>query len=173
MGLENVPRDGHWPVYDLGGKSVLDIGGGPASLLLKTINPGRRVVIDPCEYPGWVGARYDEVGIEYFRYTGEDYRDPPSQFAEAKFDECWIYNVLQHVKSPKKIIENARKSANTIRLFEWIDMPTSIGHPHSLTFADLREWLGHFKYKGDNWGIVNMTGENDCYGKAFYGTFKT
>jgi hypothetical protein len=177
MGLENVPVDGHWPVYNIEGRSVLDIGGGPASLLLKTVNPGRRVVIDPCPYPEWILSRYEQCGIEYYNYTGEEYLrfsaykgQPTSPLREVHFDECWIYNVLQHVQEPEKIIANARKSADIIRLFEWIDMPASIGHPHTLTKPSLDDWLGVMDSAS---GVEVMQGENDCYGKAYFGCFAT
>ena len=39
-----------WSRIDLGSKSVLDVGGGPSSLLLKTYN-GKRKVIDPLDMP--------------------------------------------------------------------------------------------------------------------------
>jgi len=174
MGLENIPVDGHWPVYNIEGRSVLDIGGGPASLLLKTINGGKMVVIDPCGYPEWVEKRYRHVGIEYYKYTGEEYPkfsawqgEPSHPLREVHFDECWIYNVLQHVQEPEKIIANARASADAIRIFEWIDMPTSIGHPHSLSKEELDEWLSVDGY------TEVMTGENDCHGKAYFGCFAT
>jgi len=34
MNLSPQNLDGHWPVYDIDGGSVLDIGGGPSSMLL-------------------------------------------------------------------------------------------------------------------------------------------
>ncbi|MFH1554929.1 MAG: hypothetical protein ABII76_08730, partial [Pseudomonadota bacterium] len=48
MGITPVEGEGWFvPPYDLGGKSVLDVGGGPVSLLLKCRNRGRCVVLDP------------------------------------------------------------------------------------------------------------------------------
>lgn len=168
MGLLIIPTEtGKWPVYNLGNKSILDIGGGPVSILLKCINASRRVVIDPCSFPNWVAERYKQAGIEYFKYTGEEYRDSSSQFALAHFDECWIYNVLQHVKDPEQIIKNAKHSAATIRIFEWVDTPISSGHPNSLTTTTLRKWLGD----NGEWTTEYMNGENDCWGNSFYGKF--
>ncbi len=162
MGLVIAPHpDWHWPVYDLEGKSVLDIGGGPVSILLKTMNPGRRTVVDPCSYPEWVHARYKEAGINYVSQTGEDF-----SFVGNKFDECWIYNCLQHVRDPELIIKNARSHADLIRIFEWIDIPPCAGHPHELKAELLDHWLG-------GRGTVEIPGENGCTALAYYGVFET
>ena len=142
--------------FDLGGVSVLDIGGGPSSLLLKCTNVKGKV-IDPLRLPMWVLARYDSAGIDFERRRGED-------LAEYGWGECWIYNVLQHAQDPALIIRNARKAARLIRLFEWIDMPINAGHPHILTETQLNEWLG-----GD--GKVERLAECECYGLAYYGVF--
>jgi len=161
MGLVNEPRDGKWPVYDLQGKSVLDIGGGPASMLLKTVNAGRLVVADPCSYPAWIDARYLIAGIEYFQIAGEVLNQ---HFPDDKFDEVWIYNVLQHTDNPAKIIENARCLGKTVRIFEWVDIPAHTGHPHELKAQTLQEWLG-------GPGTVEQMNENGCNSRAFYGAF--
>jgi hypothetical protein len=171
MGLVNWPANGCWPQYDLEGKSVLDIGGGPYSLLLNTRNPGRMVIADPCDYPMWVHARYAEIKATFVRIAGEDidqYLDP-DHFV---FDEVWIYNVLQHVKDPGKILANARRLGKALRIFEWVDLPPTIGHPHELKVEQLREWIGASDSVG--WGVYENfmhSPENGCNAPAFYGYF--
>lgn len=157
MGLVNVPSGGHWPVYDMAGKGVLDVGGGPASMLLKTTNLGRGVVVDPCPYPGWVRARYAAHGVEWMQLRGEDWRG-------GGFDEVWVYNVLQHVEDPELVIRNARAAGRILRVFEWIEMPATIGHPHVLRAADLDAWVGAT-------GRVEEVDENGAVGLAWFGTF--
>ena len=122
--------------YNLRGRSVLDLGGGPVSLLLKCENRGRSVVVDPATFPGWVAGRYAAAGIEYVRQPAE------SVDIGATFDEVWIYNVLQHVQNPQAVIETAKKHAGIVRVFEWVDIPADIKHPHVLTRQGLDEWLG-------------------------------
>lgn len=154
MGL-TFYHDGNSPYnIDLQGKSVVDIGGGPVSLLLKCKN-FLGVVIDPCPYPNWVVDRYKLAGIDYSRQTGENFSDIP------KFDEVWIYNVLQHTEDPQKIIQNAKKSAKTLRIFEWIDNWTNEAHPISLTQELLDKWIGS---KGN---VIHLN-ENGAVGKAYY-----
>lgn len=160
MRLFNDPQDGHWPCYDLGGRSVIDIGGGPASLLLKCVNAGRRLVVDPCDYPCWVQRRYEEVGIHLIRRAAEDL--PPL----GDYDEAWIYNCLQHTRDPEVIVRKARETARVVRIFEWLDTPPSPGHPQTLRAALLDDWL-----EGTG-TIERLEGENSCVGLAYYGVFK-
>lgn len=158
MGLLAEMVGGKYPVYDLKGITVLDIGAGPYSMLLKCIN-FTGYAVDPCDYPEWVYERYRAKRIIFAKYKGEDLENHP------KVDEVWIYNCLQHTIDPEKILQNAKKCTKLIRLFEWIDTGTSIGHPHNLTENDLNQWLGGI-------GKVEEMNESGCYGKAFYGIFK-
>lgn len=146
--------------FDLGGTSVLDIGGGPTSLLLKCVNIKRAKVVDPLLFPGWVHARHALADIDFERL-------PAEKIEEDDWDEVWIYNVLQHTQRPRQIIKNAQKAGDIIRLFEWIDTPTNEGHPHSLTEAKLNEWLG-----GEG-KVERLNGQANCYGRCYYGIFPT
>jgi len=158
MGLVNMPRDGHWPVYDLAGRSVLDLGGGPVSMLLKTVNGATRTVVDPCSYPDWVGARYEAAGIDYVVQEAET-------FAGERHDEVWIYNVLQHVIDPKAVIRTAQKHGALLRIFEWLETPAMPGHPHTLHADKLNKWI-------EATGTVNQIDENGAVGLAYYGAFE-
>lgn len=146
---------------DLQGRSVLDIGGGPSSLLLKCENSGFTAVVDPCDYPEWVHQRYEEASISYTKEQGEKIVKP-----KITFDEVWIYNVLQHTESPETIINNAKAAGKIIRIFEWIDTITNQGHPHSLNEKDLNKWLG-----GE--GKTEMLNQTGLYGRCYYGIFPT
>jgi hypothetical protein len=84
---------------------------------------------------------------------------------EKAFDEAWIYNCLQHTDDPELIIKNARQLANTIRIFEWIDIPPHRGHPQELKEHLLNKWLG-----GE--GHVAELDENICHGKSYSGVFE-
>jgi len=119
--------------YDLQGKSVLDIGGGPVSILLKCRNFGKAVVVDPCEFPDWILERYKKAGIEFLNEMGEEYISDST----AKFDEVWIYNVLQHSWNPERLLNRAKKFGKVVRIFEWINIDRTPGHPHVQT----KEWL--------------------------------
>lgn len=157
MGIQFTKRDGIPFIIDVQGKTILDVGGGPNSLLLKMEN-GKGIVVDPCDYPKWVADRYWMVNIECFRCGAEDLADR----IYASANEAWCYNVLQHVKDPEAIIKKM-KLAGKIRIFEWIESETNGMHPHSFTQAQLENWLGA---KGK---VEEFNGINECYGKAFYG----
>lgn len=158
MGLETYQNDRSPYNIETHGRSIIDIGGGPVSMLLKT-RGGVRTVIDPCPFPQWVYMRYAEARINYQIVKAEDFvvYDHP-------YDEAWIYNVLQHTVNPKIVIDNARESARLIRIFEWIDAGISPGHPHELTEEKLNEWL-HGK------GTIENINEHGAIGKCYYGVF--
>lgn len=157
MGLKAY-HDGKSPYnFDLTGVSVLDIGGGPVSLLLKCTGLKRSCVVDPIVFPDWVLSRYKCAGIGFVQACGED-------IAELGWDECWMYNVLQHTRDPQAAVSRAREAARIIRVFEWIDIPISRGHPHLLTRDFLNKWLG-----GE--GRVERIDEHGCNGFAYYGVF--
>jgi hypothetical protein len=144
---------------DVHSKKILDIGGGPVSLLLKTRNLTEGKIVDPSRYPPWTLERYKCRGIQVEFANAEEISDIE------KWDEVWIYNVLQHVQDPKLIIENARRAGKLIRMFEWIDIPPHEGHPHELKQELLEEWLGLR-------GTVEYMNESGCVGRCFYGVFK-
>jgi hypothetical protein len=162
MGLVELGEvDGRWPVYDLADRSVIDVGGGPVSLLLKCQNRGSCVVADPCAVPVWVEHRYTTAGIGYSPRRGESMiGDPPGVY-----DEAWIYNVLQHTTDPEAVVAGARRVARVLRLFEWVDTDISPGHLHSLSVPQLQAWCG------GGGAVENFTGQNGLYGEAFFGVF--
>lgn len=169
MGLIGQSVHGKYPVYDLKGASVLDIGGGAASILLKCINFESNTregalstsVIDPLPLPKWCKDRYETGGIFFKHLKGEDIKGD----SDYKFDEVWIYNVLQHTEDPAQILKNALDVGKIIRIFEWVDMPIEEGHPIVLTEEFLNKSLN-----GE--GKVDQVNENGCIGKCYYGIFR-
>ena len=159
MGLRPIWECAHPPTFDLEGRSVIDIGGGPVSLLLKCINRGRSVVADPAPWPAWVVQRYQECGIEFWAMEGES-----ESITGYSFDEAWIYNVLQHTADPRRVIANAREIAGLIRLFEWVWIDAYPGHPHRLERESLDKLLGAP-------GFTVQLDDNGAVGHAYYGVF--
>jgi len=150
MGLKRVGYS-----LDVAGARIIDIGGGPTSMLLKTINlAARSLVIDPLMYPMWTYDRYSTKGIDSMICRGED-------IYEEGFDEAWIYNCLQHTDDPDLIIKNALRAAKTIRLFEWVDIPPHDGHPQMITKKMLDDAIG------SEGRLVDLA-EAGCFGKAYY-----
>jgi len=158
MGLVQTP-DANTPYrFDMQGKSILDIGGGPTSLLLKCVNFKKVKVIDPLKFPFWIKKRYESAGIEFQQIKAE-------KIKEKGWDEIFIYNTLQHTDNVEQVIKNIKKAGKIIRLFEWLDTPVNIGHPQCLTEKNLNRWLGG---KGR---VDEVKGQNNCWGRAFYGIF--
>jgi len=163
MGLTFTPDKKTPYNIDLNGKSVIDIGGGPTSLLLKSYNGHNLIVVDPLEYPDWVIDRYKSVGIEFVKGKGEDL----PRLIAGMADEIWVYNCLQHTQDPEKIITNAQQYSDIIRLFEWVNTPITDGHLQVLTEARLNLALG-----GEG-KVKQFNGENGCWGNAYAGIFPT
>jgi hypothetical protein len=139
MGLEvtDMGNPDRFPLIDLHGRSVIDIGGGPVSLLLKTVNGGSLAVMDPCSYPAWVYGRYEAHDILYIQSMAEN------MFVDQikpQWDEAWIYNVLQHVLDPGAVMDTAFRVAKTVRVFEGLELGVSPGHPHNLMQDDMDKW---------------------------------
>ncbi len=160
MGLQADWTGAHPPTYNLLDRSVMDIGGGPVSLLLKCTNRGHCVVVDPGDFPLWVTDRYTHCGIGFWKGPAEQIDD-----AKLHFDEVFIYNTLQHVHDPARVIEVARSHASLLRIFEWIDIEPYPGHPHLLTRELLDEWIGAPGY------VANVD-ESGAVGCAYYGVFQ-
>jgi hypothetical protein len=155
--LMELPRQ-HYS-FVLPNISVVDLGGGPVSMMLKCQGLRSGLVVDPIEYPVWTQQRYREHRIDVLTMPAED-------FGRTGFDEAWIYNCLQHTEDPERIIHNALRAAPVLRIFEWIDIPPHDGHPHELTAENLRAWIGQQS------GSVYEYQRQGCYGRAFGGVFR-
>ena len=147
----------NYTYFDTPGKRILDIGGGPTSILLKAYGLKEGCVYDPIHYPEWTKLRYKEKNIRVIVKPGEE-------VDETGWDEVWIYNCLQHVHDPELIIQNAKRSAKLLRIFEWINIPAHEGHPHMLTKENLDGWIGQP-------GSIIDLNEDGCYGEAYFGVF--
>lgn len=160
MGLAMSPTHKTPYNFDLNGRSILDIGSGPYSLLLKCVNFEEGYVVDPLmdKFPEWVKQRYRTHGLLTSSRKGEDLQHHP------KVDEVWIYNVLEHVEDPKKIIENAKRCGRVIRIFEWLETPPNEGHPQTLKEDKLNDWLG-------GKGKVEKLARRGATGLSYYGIF--
>lgn len=88
--LIGFPDDG-----DFGDKTILDVGCGPVSMLLRTKHGFSRGV-DPLAVSAGTKARYDDAGIEFLNIKAEEMPCPdpshPQGESERTFDELWMYN---------------------------------------------------------------------------------
>lgn len=159
MGLHEFKDNAIPHSFDVKGKKILDVGGGPVSLLLKCKNRDPHcAVIDPLPVPGWVKYRYVQADIDFYNIPAEE-----MGFSESQFDEAWIYNCLQHTMNPEEIVRRAVKASKQVRIFEWIDTPPHTGHPQTLRSDKLDEWLsGEGRVEE-----IEKTGMN----RAYYGVF--
>lgn len=159
MGLDEYVVNTYGQVgWDFGDRKILDVGCGPYSILLKSkaqVMHG----IDPCQYPKWVYERYKCANIVIHKIPAENF------VTKMVYDEVLLYNCLQHVISPKKIIENILACSKLVRVFEWVENGISDGHLHDLHAEELDEWLG-------GKGRTNYINVGPCVGNAYWGIFK-
>ena len=140
---------------------VLDVGGGPVSLLLKCEGLLKGRVLDPIDYPDWTKDRYKAKRIDVTLGKGEDQVIPG-------YDEVWIYNMIGLVDDKETLVKNAFESAPIVRVFEWIDLQ---GDRNREKLSE--EYLNDlFSQKTDNYGKVVELKLKGCFGKAFYGVFE-
>jgi hypothetical protein len=134
-------------------KTVIDIGAGPLSLLQRLpVKEG--TALDPIFYED-LEEIYTQKGIKRLVMRGEDL-----EVITERYDEAWIYNCLQHVVNPTRIIKNAMEVASIVRIFEWINIPPYEGHLHMLTqdllekpfitngWTNLQKSVGHISHSG-------------------------
>lgn len=157
---------------NLQGKSVLDVGGGPFSILLRAHNYGYAVVADPLTYPPSVWRRYTNYDIRLVPVRGEDLFPNLQHRLPAKdgFDEIWMYNVLQHTEQPDLILQNIRKLGKTIRIFDWVNKGVSPGHPVNLTKEFFLTNMAGCQIEK---AVVSNFSANECFGQGFSGVFES
>jgi len=148
---------------DVKDKFIVEVGAGPkGAVLLTQGNFKRAVVVEPLidKFPSQVREVYENMGVEITTEMYEDVDYPD-------VDETWFFNVLQHVISPEKQLLKAKETSKVIRIFEPINYPPNICHPHILT-KEL--FTGIF---GEDFGTQYVGGSkagfhtSDCY----YGTW--
>lgn len=169
LGLEFM-HDGNSPyVIEKAGKKILDVGGGPVSLLLKTTaNPNDyRLIADPCHYPEFVRSRYADSGIDYWITPGELLHGDIESF-----DEVWMYNVLQHTTNPQKIFNNIYDALNDggqFRFLDWVNTPTNVAHPITMSVEDVRRMVVKAGFSDEVY--TTFMNENGAVGDIAYGIF--
>jgi SAM-dependent methyltransferase len=124
--LMGLPND-----LNLKTTKILDLGCGPASILLRC-HHGPSVGIDPLKMKPDVLQRYANHGVILLNMKIED-AIVQDRLKGQEFDEVWTYNCLQHVDNLDLILDFMTKIAPVVRLFEWVDLGKCPGHPHTLT----------------------------------------
>ena len=150
--LVDLPED-----LNLNGKSIMEIGPAKISAISICQNYKQSYVIEPIIYD--TGDYYtDKSNINFIREPAETCFFP-------NVDEVWLFNILQHVINPVKIINNCKKYSKIIRFFEPIDWEINDAHPHKF---DINFYKTHFGlnnthlYVGNS--ISNFHSSNCAYG---------
>ena len=143
---------------DLEGKKIVEIGPADFPALYFCEN-FEGIVIEPM--PSKILEELcNEKNIKISRSLAETYQ------YDDRIDEVWLFNVLQHVISPEKIISRANLYSKTIRFFEPINYGFDDKHLHNLTLEFFRFWLGigNVKYYPGNKQAKNFHTHECAYG---------
>lgn len=142
---------------DLKGKSVIEIGPGRIAALLFCENYSDGCIIEPTHYEG-ISHLYDRKNLRVVQNLVES-------CVLHEVDEVWIFNVLQHVQDPDKLIAKCKSAAKVIRFFEPVDLPTNNEHPFSFSMDDFRGYFGDCvkEYEAGQ-GIEGFHGARCAYG---------
>jgi hypothetical protein len=138
--------------------SILDIGGGPNSMLLKCHHLKNSAVVDPIKWPLWIEDRYASKSIKLIEDKGE-------YINETGYDEVWITDTLAYANDPQRLINNAISAAPRIRIFEWINEERSDIRPNVITKNIMNQWMGMS-------GKTVELSQRGCYGTAYFGVFE-
>lgn len=149
MKEDGFPR--HGPVMwlerdEVRDKYIVDLGGGPISMLYHFHCPGS-IVVDPLELPQDFIQHYLNHGIIYIQSMAESWLS--GYKSQIVFDEIWIYNCLQHVLDPELILSSLRKVSRVLRISEPLNVPTDTLHPHMFTEGWMREHLTNISEEQD------------------------
>ena len=147
--LMGLPQD-----LTMSGKTILDVGCGPVSMLLRATHSGA-VGVDPLLMSEETRAKYAQANVTLYRSKAEEF-EPPRHF-----DEAWMYNCLQHVDDPNKVMAMLLQSADCVRIFEWIDMPVDPTHPNTLRVDQFERWLQADQWFFDIWNVGELRSSND------------
>lgn len=141
--------------------SVTDFGCGPDGLLLRSPVWGQATAIDPLTFSPSDEAAYQAAGITRIVGTAEDYAGPQT-------DEAWVYNCLQHVRDWSKALNVACKTASkTLRIFEWVGVPTDAVHIHTLRTDALRLVLATAGLREVQW-VTGRASKVGTWEQSFY-----
>jgi mannosyltransferase OCH1-like enzyme/SAM-dependent methyltransferase len=146
---------------DFGTAEILDVGCGPISLLQRTKHGPSRGV-DPIRVNEATKARYRAANVELLSIPAEEMP------VDKKFDEVWMYNCLQHTRDPHEILRRitaVSKPGTSVRIFEWLDMGVSPGHPQNLTEALFKEHFAGAGWTRPTWNVATVN-DDGAYGKC-------
>lgn len=116
---------------DQEGKSIAEIGCGQFPAVMFCKNVLSAIVFEPLFEPP------PECGVNIF-WNRSAFEDFEYHFG---VNECWLFNVLQHVRDPEAVIAKAKEAARTVRFFEPVDYPTCVYHPHTFSQGDFERWF--------------------------------
>lgn len=135
-GMENKIHQYDEKIFDMQGKTIVDLCCGPTSIMLRMCNFKKAYGIDPGNFPDYILNRYKENNIEWVKLPAEDFVYPEM------IDETILYNALAHVQDPFKILLEAKNNSKCLRICECLYAGSNVNHPQDLTQEGFENTLG-------------------------------
>jgi len=130
-------------------KTLVDIGSGPIGILTR-LKAREKIAIDPLPIDSI------DASIKRIKALGEEIP------LNSKVADCvFLYNVLQHVMSPERVLNEGMrilKPGGTFYMLEQLNIPIDPIHLHSLKLEMFDKWISRNNFK-----IIKKTIENDHY----------
>lgn len=133
---------------DFKNKILIDIGSGPTGILTR-LQAKEKIAVDPLPIDS------TDPSIKRIKARGEEI-----PLDDQTADCVFLYNVLQHVMMPEKVLDEGLrilKSGGIFYILEQLNLPTDPSHPHSLKLEMFDNWISKNNFK-----IIKKTVENDC-----------
>lgn len=149
---------------ELKNKTILEIGPAYYPALLN-VNTKESYVVEPLfdQFPQQIRDLYNNKKINVLKCMAEDLDK-----VNLNFDEVWIFNLLQHVQDPEKVLNNAYQHSSKVRIFEPINLPTDICHPHTFDKKYFEDMFPKTQFKVHSGGSISNFHDANCiYGTIF------
>ncbi len=147
--------------FDCHGKTILEIGPADYPALTYCYNYAKGYIIEPMP-SSILQELIANKPLVHIAKPAEDI-DWGNEIPD--MDEVWLFNVLQHVKDPKFIIEQSMIYAQRVCFFEPINCGTSDCHLWSFSLEYFKMYFGnHVKHYPGNPKAVNFHTHECAYG---------
>jgi hypothetical protein len=137
---------------------VIDVGCGPASAILDSDSPKRKIGIDPMPFPSWVRHRYQQSGFELIIKPVEELIASDFREISKEIPLVIMYNALQHFKDPYMGLELLSELLKTheLLIIDYANAPADDAHPQVITHQRVSRMLNRIGYQIDQARVIEM-----------------
>lgn len=131
------------------GISILEVGPANFPICVYHNTEGVCTIFEPIE-TSWLKTSLEQSDKLVINHRTIPFEKATVEEIGGVYSEAWLFNVLQHVQDPVKVINKCKKHAKVIRFFEPINQPTDTCHLHTFDIEFFRKYFGdcvkHYKF---------------------------